>query len=123
MGAANIIAKIPVNKIPWGKILTYGPVIVEAAGETYKKIKEYFGSPENNLGKNKNVSLSNLADRVNKLEQNELEQAELIQNIANQLNDITRASKIISNRILIALSISSLALILSLVLLLIRFTN
>ena len=123
MGAANVIAKIPVKKIPWEKLLTYGPIIVEAAGETYKKIKKYFGSPENNSVKNKTVSLTNLVDRVTNLEKNELEQSELIQNIANQLNDITNASKIISNRSLISLSISILALILSLILLLAKFAN
>jgi uncharacterized coiled-coil protein SlyX len=71
-------------------------------------------------GKPKKASLEQLDKRIKLLEQNELEQADLIEKIAVQINELSIAAKIISNRTLLALSISSLSLVISLVLLVIR---
>jgi hypothetical protein len=64
--------------------------------------------------------LEQLDKRIQLLEQNELEQADLIEKIAIQVNELSIAARIISNRTLLALSFSSLALIISLALAVMR---
>ena len=109
--------------IPWDTILKYSPIIVEAGGKILKKVNMYFGSELNESGKHRRVSLEQLDKRIRLLEQNEVEQADLIDKIAVQINELSIAAKIISNRVLLALTISSLSLVISLVLLVIRVTK
>ena len=106
--------------IPWETILKYSPIIVEAGGRILKKVKMYVGTTPNEGGKHHEISLEQLDKRIKALEQNEVEQADLIDKIAIQINELSIAAKIISNRTLLALSISSLSLVISLVLLAIR---
>jgi hypothetical protein len=109
--------------IPWDKILKYSPIIVEAGEKIFSSVNKYFGSTSKEGGKQHKVSLELLDKRITLLEQNELEQADLIEKIAVQLNELSNASKIISSRTLLALSISSLSLVVSLVLLIIIFVK
>ena len=106
--------------IPWDTILKYSPIIVEAGEKILKKVNTYFGSASHESDRPHKVSLEQLDKRVRLLEQNEVEQADLIDKIAIQINELSIAAKIISNRTLLALSISSLSLLISLVLLVIR---
>jgi hypothetical protein len=108
------------SMIPWDKILKYSPMIVEAGEKIFNSVNKYFGSNSKEGGKPHKISLEQLDMRIKLLEQNELEQADLIEKIAVQINELTIAAKIISNRTLLALSISSLSLVISLVLLVIR---
>ena len=109
--------------IPWDKILKYSPIIVEAGEKIFSSVNKYFGNASKEGGKQHKVSLELLDKRITLLEQNELEQADLIEKIAVQLNELSNASKIISSRTLLALSISSLSLVVSLVLLIIIFVK
>ena len=106
--------------IPWETIFKYSPMIVEAGGKIFNNVNKYFGSASKEGGKQQKVSLEQLDKRIKFLEQNELEQGDLIEKIALQINELSRAAKIISNRTLLALSISSLSLIISLVLVVIK---
>ena len=107
------------SKIPWNDILKYSPIIAETSGKIFNSVKKYFGETSIESGKPTKVSLEQLGRRVKLLEQNELEQADLLDKIAVQINELSNASKIISNRTLLALSISSLSLLISLFLLVI----
>ena len=118
MGALNVL-----SKIPWNEILKYSPIIAETGGKIYNSVKKYFGENSIEGGKPPKVSLEQLGKRVKLLELNELEQADLLDKIAVQINELSNASKIISNRTLLALSISSLSLVFSLVLLIIIFVK
>jgi hypothetical protein len=106
--------------IPWETILKYSPIIVETGGRILKRVNTYIGTTANEGGKRRNISLEQLDKRIKALEQNEVEQADLIDKIAVQINELSIAAKIISNRTLLALSISSLSLVISLVLLVMR---
>jgi len=117
MSALNVL-----SKIPWDDILKYSPIIAETGGKIFNSVKKYFGETSIE-GKPAKVSLEQLGKRVKLLEQNELEQADLIDKIAVQINELSNASKIISNRTLLALSISSLSLVISLVLLIMVFVK
>jgi hypothetical protein len=115
MGVLSIL-----SIIPWDKILKYSPIIVEAGERIFGSVNKYFGGTSRGGGKLHKVSLEQLDKRIELLEQNELEQADLIEKIAVQINELSIAAKIISNRTLVALSISSLSLVISLVLLVVR---
>ena len=106
--------------IPWDTIFKYSPAIVEAGQRLFNSVNKYFGGTSKEIGKHQKISLEQLDKRIKLLEQNELEQAVLIEKIAIQINELTIAAKIISNRTLLALSISSLSLIISCVLVVIR---
>jgi hypothetical protein len=118
MSARNVL-----SKIPWDDILKYSPIIAETSGKIFNSVKKYFGETSIESGKPPKVSLEQLGKRVRLLEQNELEQADLLDKIAVQINELSNASKIISSRTLLALSISSLSLVVSLVLLIIIFVK
>jgi hypothetical protein len=115
MGALTLL-----SMIPWDTIFKYSPIIVEAGQKIFSSVTKYFGNTLKESGKPQKVSLEQLDKRIKLLEQNELEQADLIKNIAVQINELSIAAKIISNRTLLALSISSLSLVISLVLLVIK---
>jgi hypothetical protein len=108
-----------VSKIPWDKILKYAPIIVEAARNIYDSVQKRWFPYEKEYNKkttrNPSVSLKELAKRISDLERNEVEQAELVQKIASQLNDISLGMKVISDRIMIALIISGMAILLALI--------
>jgi hypothetical protein len=108
-----------VSKIPWDKILKYGPSIVEAAGNIYDSVQKRWFPHEKEYNqkapRNPSISLKELVNRISDLERNEVEQAELVQRIAGQLNDISLGMKVISDRIMIALIISGLAILLALI--------
>jgi hypothetical protein len=107
------------SMIPWDTIFKYSPIIVEAGQKIFGRVNKYFGNTLKEGGKPQKVSLEQLDKRIKLLEQNELDQADLNEKIAFQINELSIAAKIISNRTLLALSISSLSLVISLVLILI----
>jgi len=107
------------SMIPWDTIFKYSPMIVEAGQKIFSRVNKYFGNTLNESGKPKKVSLEQLDKRIKLLEQNELDQADLNEKIAIQIQELSIAAKIISNRTLLALSISSLSLVVSIILLVI----
>ena len=106
--------------IPWDTILKYSPIILEAGQKLFGSVNKYFGVTSKGGGIHQKNSLEQLDKRIQLLEENELEQADLIDKIAVQMSELTIAAKIISNRTLLALSISSLSLVISIVLLVMK---
>jgi hypothetical protein len=122
MGFEQIVTKFPWNKIPWIKMLKYAPAIADAASKISDRIKKRFPSPKNEDVKETVIdptllleNFRELYERVYELEKNEIEQAELVKKIANQLNVISLGMKVISIRIMIALIGSIVAIILALI--------
>ena len=112
------IGKI-ISKIPWDKILKYAPIIVEAARNIYDRVqKRWFPHEREDTKrsqKNPSITLKELAKRISDLERHEVEQAELVQRIADQLNDISFGMKVVADRNIIALIVSGLAILLALI--------
>ena len=108
-----------ISKIPWDKILKYGPIIVEAARNIYDSVqKRWFPHEREDTKrsqKNPSITLKELAKRISDLERHEVEQAELVQRIAGQLNDISFGMKVVADRNIIALIVSGLAILLALI--------
>ena len=105
------------SMIPWDTIFKYSPMIVEAGQKIFSRVNTYFGNTLDESGKPKKVTLEQIDKRIRLLEQNELDQADLNEKIAVEIKELSIAAKIISNRTLLALSISSLSLVVSFVLL------
>ncbi|GEM_PF-5418054 len=106
--------------IPWDTIFKYSPAIVDAGQKLFNSVNKYFGGAGKENGRQHKTSLEQLDKRIRLLEQNEIDQADLIEKIALQINELSIAAKIISNRTLLALSLSSLSLIISIVLVVMR---
>lgn len=102
MSAVSIL-----TKIPWGKIARYGPSIISMAERIFTNLKESGETGEHAL------TADSLAERISALESNELQQAELISNLARQSNEIAAALRIVSRRILFAFLLSAAAFIIS----------
>jgi hypothetical protein len=94
-----------VAAIPWEKIIKYGPVLVDLADRLLDTIKKNI--PRLSGGANqKEPSLADLAKRLTSLENNEIQQAELVSQIAGQLESLTKALQVMHARILITMYIA-----------------
>jgi hypothetical protein len=105
------------TKIPWDKIVKYGPIIIDMAERIYDKLKDALGGKSQSASPKKGakISVEALADRVKELEVNELQQAELVSNMARQSGELSEALQIISKRVLLLSILVALALLTSLV--------
>jgi hypothetical protein len=114
-----------VSAIPWGKIITYGPTIVETAGALLDSVRKRFGKKKGAAASpdQADLSLAALADRVSALEANEVRQAELVADMANQLGDISKALEVMSKRIALATYVSLTALVAVLILVAVVFSK
>ncbi len=101
------------RKIPWDTIIKNAPLIAEAVRKFYKTIKEHGNSPKPPPKQIENI-VSSLNKRVESLENNEVEQAELTSNIADQMEIYFNNLRVISLRVNIVFLISIAAIILSL---------
>jgi hypothetical protein len=105
-----------ISKIPWDKIAKYGPIIIATAGKLFESIRTHFGNKtESSLNEKKDAEIS-LADRISRLESNEVQQAELVSKIANQLGSLTSALEVVSKRAFLSLILSAIALVAALIL-------
>ena len=101
------------SKIPWKGIGKASPMIVDMALKIWKKVSTTIGL---SLPAKENLSLENLNKRIGQLESNEIQQAELVKNMAIQVNELSTALGIISRRLLLV-TILAVAAIVGLVLL------
>ena len=78
------------TKIPWMHIIGLTPEIIDVSQKIYDNVKKMLGlkvSPgSRNTGK-REPSLTDLGVRVERLESNEIQQAELVRNMARQLGE------------------------------------
>jgi len=97
-----------ISKIPWKQIGLASPQIVEVAKKIWKKVSTRIGlsKPIKDL-----PSLGNLNKRIEQLEANEIQQAELVKNMAIQTGELSSALGIISKRLLLVTILAVLAVI------------
>ncbi len=101
------------RKIPWGPILKNAPLIADAVRKFYDTIKKHGKSTKPPPKQIENI-VSSLNKRVESLENNEVEQAELTSKIADQMEIYSNNLRVISLRVNIVFLISIVAIILSL---------
>jgi len=112
MGAVTLL-----SSVPWGKIITYGPTIIETAGTLLESVKKRFGKKKDPQPSPEpvDISLSALAERISALEANEIRQAELISKMAEQLGSLSDALQVLSRRVALAVYLSLTAVVASLI--------
>ncbi len=99
----------------WKPLLPYIPSIIDSAAKLYETIRKSVSKTgAQNRGADAATSEADLAKRVASLEENEIEQAKLVQNMAEQLSNMTTAINLLSKRILIALTLSIAAIAIAL---------
>lgn len=97
--------------IPWDKIISLMPVIINSARGVMDKNKKQ----SKLLLEDNSSDIRELKMRVEELEANERLQAKLVEDIAVQLGELTKAMNIISNRVIVGLVIAVASLILGIV--------
>lgn len=97
-----------ISKIPWKEIGIASPQLVEVAKKIWKKVSTRIGlsKPTKEL-----PSLENLNKRIEQLETNEIQQAELVKNMAMQTGELSSALEIISKRLLLVTILAVFAII------------
>lgn len=89
------------KSVKWEEVVRHGPKIVEAARilyETSKQRQQRSGGP----APGPDVSSGRLADleaEVRRLQENEIQQAALVTDIANQLESLTRSVDALASRV------------------------
>ena len=113
------------TKIPWFKVVKFGPIIVDMAGRIFDKIKEALTKQGQPTAKatGESISVSSLDERLTRLETNELQQAELVANIASQVSELTSILQIVSKRTLVSLILAGVAFLASLVSIILTLTK
>ena len=97
-----------VSKIPWKAIGIASPQLAEVAMKIWKKVSTTIGlsKPAKEL-----PSLENLNKRMEQLEANEIQQAELVKNMAMQTSELSAALEIISKRLQLVTILALIAVI------------
>jgi len=96
------------STIPWNKIVKMAPSIIDAATTIWEKVSKTIGL--NKRGKEV-PSLENLNKRIEQLESNEIQQAELVKNMAGQVGELSTALQVISKRLFLVTILAVTALI------------
>lgn len=95
----------------------YGPAIVQGAWKIYEEVKKLRGKKSEPHNVTIKHNIDDIAERVNQLEQNEIAQAKLITDMAEQNNMLSQLAKVLVVRFQIAITIASISLITSILIL------
>ncbi|MEO8446686.1 MAG: hypothetical protein ABI528_04280 [bacterium] len=102
--------------IPWDKIISLMPVLIDSARGVIDKNKKQ----SKLLLEDNSSDIRELKMRVEELEANELRQAKLVEEITVQLGELTKAMNIISKRVIVGLVIAITSLVLGIVLMIVK---
>jgi hypothetical protein len=105
------------SQIPWGKIVSYGPSIIETAGVLLDNVRTRLGKKPGQQAVDSigSPTLGELVERVSALESNEIRQAELVSKMAEQVGSLSSALEVLSKRVALAIFLSMGAVLASLI--------
>ncbi len=108
-------------KIPWKEIGKFSPLILDVAMKINKAVQKRFTGGKSKENETNTINNSKeYLDRINQLEENEIEQAQLVQNMASQLNTLSDVIKILSKRIYLAYVLSGISILASIVVIVLK---
>lgn len=102
------------TKIPWRHVIGFAPEIIDVAQKIHDNVKKTLGLKGSAVARSAGKGEPSLADldrRVERLEGNEVQQAELVRNMAQQVGELSTALRIVSKRLLLATALAVAALI------------
>ena len=106
MAAARLA--IAALRIPWKELLEAAPAILTASGGLVARLTDRRRGPVDQV--TSPVDAAGIVVRLEALETSGVSQAELTNEMANQLKEVTEALRIVALRMLFALAISLVAL-------------
>jgi|SRR5690606_6710605 len=109
----NLTAIIKVLK----EVVKWGPLVAKAGSEIYDQTKEMFGNKASQTETSTTLTVQDLNKKIIQLEQNDLDQAKLLSEMAQQTDNFSKLTKSLAIRILYATIISSIALVIAVYLL------
>jgi hypothetical protein len=95
-----------VSKIPWKKLIANTPIILASAEKLFKQ----FGANDKEK-RTKEQNETSIEKRIVGLEKNEEEQAKLVLEMAEQIQQLTKAVRIISLRANLTLILSTISIL------------
>jgi hypothetical protein len=101
-------------KIPWKQVIGFAPEIVAVAQKIYDNVKKTLGlkgGPVLGSAGKREPSLAELDKRVERLESNEVQQAELVRDMARQMGELSATLRIVSRRAFLAAVLAAAAVI------------
>lgn len=104
------------RSVKWEEVVRHGPKIVEAARILYETSKQRQQRPSGSApGPDLNAGrLADLEADVRRLQENEIQQAALVSEIADQLESLTRSVDSLASRVQLLLWLGAGALLVSL---------
>ena len=104
------------RSVKWEEVVRHGPKIVEAARILYETSKQrQQRSPGSAPGPDPSAGrLADLELQVRRLQENEIQQASLVTDIANQLESLTRSVDALASRVQLLLWLGGGALVVGL---------
>ncbi len=105
------VAFVALTKIPWSKVGKTSLLLLEAARKIYDTIARHANSSKSKK-KDAKISITVLNNRIKTLENNEVEQAKLISQIAGQIEVLSNSLRVVGARFNLTLFISICATIL-----------
>ena len=90
-------------KIPWKQVIGYTPQLIGLAQKIYDNVRKTLGAKgaaaSFATGKRES-SLADLDMRVERLEGNEVQQAELVRDMARQVGELSAVLRVVSRRLI-----------------------
>ena len=87
------------KSVKWEDVVRHGPKIVEAARVLYETNRQRQPRPGPDSTSGLKTSLADLEAQVHRLQDNESQQAALVNDIAKQLNDLTGSVDALASRV------------------------
>ena len=107
--------EVIITKIPWKEILKQAPLLVDAARKMIDAIKKDPPASKITLAK-KEDPIAIVQSEIQGLKENEIKQAEIVSNLAVQVQAVSDALKIVSSRLTIFIGISIVSVTVSIAL-------
>ena len=100
------------SRIPWGDLLKTAPDILTVAGELVARVADRRRAQVEEV--KSSAEVASLVMRLEALETSGASQADLTQEVASQLKEVTEALRIVALRTMVSLGISLVAMVLGL---------
>ena len=102
---------VALTKINWKSVITTTIALSELARKIYDTLKKHAKSSKSQK-KDKEISITEFSNKIQRLENNELEHAELISKMADQIEVLSKSFRVVGARLNFTLFISICAAIL-----------
>lgn len=109
-----------VSRVPWRQVLRYAPHVLDHTDRLLDYVRASRARPVDVRDAESDLALGDVEGRLRSVEQAQVTQGELLAQLAGQLEKLAQAVRTLSARVTLALWLSTGALVLAVVALLLR---